>query len=91
MIGGLGHAVLSFSGGSVTVSAAGLTPLVTHKVYSSSLTTYKLADYTEELAAAVSPNLEGGGFTREWCVEFCASRLGDGFNADTCEYTTSIG
>ena len=90
MLGGLGHVVLDFAGGGVTASSAGLTVLVTHKVYNANLTTYKLVDYTDELAAAASPNLEDGGFTREWCIDFCRNRLGDGFDAGTCEFTADL-
>ncbi len=90
MLGGLGHVAIEFAGGEVSVTSAGLTALVTHKVYNADLTTYKLVDYNDGLASAASSNLEGGGFTREWCIDFCQERLGDGFNADTCEYTASV-
>lgn len=90
MLGGLGHVVLDFAGGGVSASSAGLTVLVTHKVYNAELTTYKLADYSDELAAAASPNLEDGGFTREWCIDFCQNRLGNGFDAGTCEFTADL-
>ena len=90
MLGGLGHAVIDFKGGSVSAASAGLTALVTHKVYNANLTTYKLVDYNDELAAVASPNLEDGGFTREWCIDFCQNRLGSGFDAETCEFTADF-
>ena len=45
-------------------------------------TTYRLADYTEELAAANKiRSVSGcGDFTYQWCVDFCAQRLGEGFD-----------
>lgn len=93
MIGGLGRVTINFAGGAVSVGEARLTPLVTHKVYGPGLTTYKLVDYTEDLAAAnaIRNDTGCGGFTRAWCVDFCAGRLGDGFDADTCEFVPVAG
>ena len=92
MIGGLAHVAVTFSGENMSVTSAGLTPLVTHKIYGPGITTYKLADYTEELASAnaIRNDSGNGGFSRQWCVDFCANRLGDGFDAATCEYTLSL-
>ncbi len=92
MIGSLGRVTLDFSAGGVEVEEARLTPLVTHKIYGPGLTTYKLVDYTEELAAANAVRNDSGcsGFSRAWCVEFCQGRLGDGFNTETCEFVPTI-
>ncbi len=92
MVGGMAHVAINFVGDSVSVSDAGLTPLVTHKIYGPGLTTYKLADYTEELASANAIRNDSGcgDFSRQWCVDFCASRLGDGFDTSTCEYTLAL-
>lgn len=89
MIGGLAHFTLTFEAGQCWASAVGMTPLVTHKIYGPGLTTYKLADYTEELAAqnAIRNDSGNGDFSRQWCVDFCANRLGDGFDPETCEFT----
>lgn len=89
MIGALAHMTLTFEAGQCAVTAAGMTPLVTHKIYGPGLTTYKLADYTEELAAqnAILNDSGNGDFSRQWCVDFCAQRLGDGFDPNTCEFT----
>ena len=89
MVGALGHVTLDFSGGECTVAEAGITPLITHKVFGPGLTTYRLADYTEDLAAQNAIRQSEGceGFSRQWCVDFCAQRLGDGFDRETCEFT----
>lgn len=89
MIGGLAHFTLTFEAGECSVTAAGLTPLVTHKIYGPGLTTYKLADYTEELASqnAILSDSGNGDFSRQWCIDFCTQRLGDGFDPNTCEFT----
>lgn len=91
MVGGMAHITLSFAGGACETAAAGLTPLVTQKAYGYGITTYKLCDYTEELAAQnVIRGEEGNSsFSRQWCVDFCAGRLGEGFDAETCEFTAS--
>lgn len=89
MIGGLAHFTLTFEAGECSVSAAGMTPLVTHKIYGPGLTTYKLADYTEGLASqnAIRNDEGNADFSRQWCVDFCAQRLGEGFDSETCEFT----
>lgn len=92
MVGGLAHVTLRFEDGNVSVAAAGLTPLVEQKAYGPGMTTYKLCDYTEELAAAnVIRGEEGNGaFSRQWCVDLCAARLGEGFDPATCEFTANL-
>lgn len=89
MIGGFAHLTLTFEGGECSVTSAGMTPLVTHKIYGPGLTTYRLADYTEELATqnTIRNDSGNGDFSRQWCVNFCAQRLGSGFNPETCEFT----
>lgn len=88
MIGGLARVTIDFVGGNVKVAQARMTPLVTHKIYGPGLTTYKVSDYTEDLAAqnAIRNDAGCGNFSRAWCVDFCADRLGDGFDAESCEF-----
>lgn len=89
MLGGFAHITLTFDTEGCEVTAAGMTALVTHKIYGPGITTYKLKDYTEDLASRNVIKTEEGNsdFSRQWCVDFCAKRLGDGFNPDTCEFT----
>lgn len=87
MIGGLAHMTLTFDALGCSVTEAGITPLVTHKIYGPELTTYKLADYTDELASQNAVHSNDASFSRQWCIDFCAERLGEGFNTDTCEFS----
>ena len=87
MLGGMARVRASFSGGGAAVVECGLTALVTHKAAGTAFTTYRLADYTESLAAANSVHATDAGFSRQACVELCSARLGDGFDPATCEIT----
>lgn len=87
MVGGMASATLSFSADGVSVEECRLAALVTHRATGEGLTTYRLSDYTEELAAANAiRGFEGcGGFSRQWCVDFCSERLGAAFDPVACE------
>lgn len=87
MVGSIARATLSFSADGVRVSEFRVTPLVTNKAGATGLTTYRLADYTEELAAGngIRSNAGCADFTRQWCVDFCSERLGNAFDPETCE------
>lgn len=87
MVGGMATATLVFDGDACEVRACRLAPLVTHRADGTAFTTYRLSDYTEELASANQIRTVGGceDFTRRWCVDFCSERLGGGFDADACE------
>lgn len=87
MVGAMARASLLFDGKSCQVAACSLTPVVTHRASGTDFTTYRLADYTEELASAnlVRGFSSCGDFSREWCVDFCAERLGDDFDTADCE------
>ena len=87
MVGALVRATLVFDGDECRVGSCAVAPVVTHRAVGTAFTTYRLSDYTEELAAA---NLIRGysgcaEFSYQWCVDFCAERLGDGFDASTGE------
>ena len=88
MVGGMARATLSFEAGACRVSSCGITPVITNRGSGEALSTYRLADYTEQQAASNGiRDFDGcSSFSRQWCVEFCAGRLGDGFDAATCEF-----
>lgn len=88
MVGGMARVRASFQAGGASVTGCDLTALVTHKAAGTSFTTYRLADYTEELAAANNVHATAGaGFSRQMCVDFCAEVLGTGFDPATCEFS----
>lgn len=83
MVGGLARVTLAFEGDERGVSSWQVMPLVTHRASGTDYTTYPLADYTEELATVNHIRTVSGqtDFSRQWCVDFCAERLGDAFQA----------
>ena len=84
MVGAMAQVSLRFDG-DCEVTSCTLTPLVTHRASGTAFTTYRLADYTEELAASnqIRSSSGCGDFSFQWCVDFCAERLGDAFDAST--------
>ena len=56
----------------------GIEPLVTHNVSGSGqITTYKLSDYTEELAGQNEMRHQDGAFSKAYCEEICSTVFGD--------------
>ena len=87
MVGGMAHVRASLADGGASVTECRLTALVTHKAAGTDFTTYRLADYTEELAAVNNVHVTESNFSRQACVDFCAGLLGDGFDSASCELT----
>ena len=84
MVGGMAQVTLQIDDGETSVADYALVPLVTHRASGTNFSTYRLADYTSELAGANLINSADSGFSVSWCKEFCAEVLGEEFDADAC-------
>lgn len=86
MVGGMATVEFVKDTQGVRVGEYEFMPLVTQREpYGTNMTTYKLCDYTDELAATSSireldPN---EGYSKEWYVDYCATVLGDSFDRET--------
>ncbi|SEH37178.1 MULTISPECIES: CapA family protein [Atopobiaceae] len=79
-VGGLARVVLhKDADGACRVASYELRPLVTHRGRGTSMTTYLLSDYTDDLAASA-----GSICTPEWVRDYVASVLGDGYDREAC-------
>lgn len=88
MIGGMANVTLVKHKDECYVKEYSYTPIVTHKLFGPSLiTSYKLEDYTEELAAANSIRNDSGcyDFSLQYCKDLAKQVLGDDYNEETCK------
>lgn len=79
MIGGMAEVTVSIDeNGEVYIKEYGIEPLVTQLLYGTQeITTYKLADYTEELAAQNKTIEKDAAFSLEYCQNLCEQVFGD--------------
>lgn len=88
MLGGMAKVrLVKDGGGNCYVDNYSYTPIVTHKLFGTSLiTSYKLIDYTEELASANAIRRDSGGadFSLEYCKELSRRVFGELFDEETC-------
>ncbi len=64
--------------GQIYIKDYGVIPVVTHKLFGKqAITTYKLSDYTEELAAQNKIKNEDGSFSLQYCKDLCRKVFGD--------------
>lgn len=79
MIGAMADITISNTeNGNVYIKDYGVIPLVTHKVFGrQAITTYKLSDYTDELAAKNRILNEESGFSVQYCKDLCRQVFGD--------------
>ena len=86
MLGGMAKLQFGIVDGEVRVTSCSLEPVVTHKALDPSMTVYRLADYTEELAAAnyVRQHAGCGDFSAQYCRDLAAQVLGPDYDPDAC-------
>ena len=92
MVGGMAKVTLERRGGECRVVDYSLTPLVSHLALSPAMSVYRLADYTEELAAqnAVRSMPGCSNFTVAYCRELVAQILGEGYDAEACQLAVTL-
>ena len=93
MVGGMAQVTLEKAPSGVPrVTAASLTPVVSHLALNKNMATYPISSYTEELAQANAVRHEGGcgDFTLSWCHDFCREVLGDGYDAEAGVYALAL-
>ena len=84
LVGGLNKVQLvKETDGSCRVQSAKMVPLVIHRATGTDMTTYRLADYTDELAATSQMSY----VTPAFVTDFVAGLLGEGYDYDTSTYT----
>ena len=86
MVGGMVKLTMVKDDDGARVTDYEFAPTVTQKEgYSTNMSAYKLADYTDELAArsTVGQSDGGRGMTRQWYVDFCSEVLGEAFDLET--------
>lgn len=90
MLGAMAKVTIVREGDEVYIERYGVEPLVSHLVEGSGLmTTYRLSDYTEELAEFNEINYQDDDFSVEYCVQICKEVFGDLYYDDVvCERDT---
>lgn len=78
MVGGMAQVTLCRNeNGQVEIRDYGVEPLITHLRYGTQqITTYRLSDYTEELAAANETKQKDSAFSLEYCKNLCRQVFG---------------
>ena len=88
MLGGMAKLTLQKSGKDCKVTEWSMTPIVTHQTRGDqNFGTYKLADYTEELASQNYIRQYSStctDFTRAYVNDLAAQILGDGYDKESC-------
>lgn len=84
LVGGLNKVQLvKEPNGNCRVQSAKMVPLVIHRALGTDMTTYRLADYTDELAATSQMPY----ITPAFVTDFVAGLLGEGYDYETSTYT----
>ncbi len=88
MLGGMAKLTLEKKGSACKVTEWSMTPIVTHQTRGDqNFGTYKLSDYTEELASSNYIRAYGSScsdFSRAYVNDLAAQILGDGYDKEAC-------
>ncbi len=88
MLGGMAKLTLEKKGTSCKVTEWSMTPVVTHQTRGDqNFSTYKLSDYTEELASSNYIRAYGStcsDFSRSYVNDLAAEILGEGYDKEAC-------
>ena len=89
LVGGIAKVTMTKDAdGTCSIAGCSFEPTVTHKGYSSDMTTYLLRDYTDTLAKTnylESNETDNTSLTVSWANDFCTKVLGSGFSPSTGE------
>jgi len=78
MLGAMAQVTVVMEDGEAVIANYGVEPLVTHLVEGKGqITTYRMADYTEELAAKNQMRLQDDSFSLQYCIDICDKVFGD--------------
>ena len=87
MVGGMAKvSLVKDKDGACYVKDYSYIPVVTQKLFGTSeITTYKLSDYTEDLASnnAIRKDADCSDFSLSYCKNLCKQVFGDLFNSET--------
>ncbi|MCH3967113.1 MAG: CapA family protein [Atopobiaceae bacterium] len=85
MVGGMAKVSMVKDSSGARVSSYEFDPLVDQKVSgTAAMTTYHLAEYTDELASQNGILSQDPTFSLQYCKDLCAQVLGSGFDAEAC-------
>lgn len=77
--------------GTCRVASAQLEPLITHKGSGTSMTTYPLRDYTNDLASTNALyGTSNASLTPAWAQNFCQQVLGSGYDPASCRLQVDL-
>ena len=85
MVGGMVKLAMVKDAEGARVTDYAFIPTITQKEpYTAGMSSYKLSDYTDELAeSSTVSRMAGEGGTLQWYVDYCADVLGDAFDLET--------
>ncbi len=78
MLGAMAQVTIAMEDGEVVIADYGVEPLITHLVEGrGQITTYRMADYTQELADENQMRLQDASFSLQYCIDICDKVFGE--------------